>query len=45
MEKISQDFYDILTQVTFKVKARFHVFFFFFKHKTKNTQRVWGKNG
>ena len=43
MEKISQDFYDILTQVTFKVKTRFHVFFFF-KHKSKNTQRVWGKN-
>ena len=43
MEKISKDIYDILTQVTFKVKTRSHVFFFF-KHKSKNTQRVWGEN-
>ena len=37
MQKISLNFYDILTQVTFKFKTRFCIFFFF-KHKSKNTQ-------
>ena len=42
MEKISQDFYDILTQVTFKVKARFHVFFFFFQTQNKKYAKGLG---
>ena len=43
IETISKDVYDILTQVTFKVKTCSHGFFLF-KNKSKNTQRVWGEN-
>ena len=43
METISKDVYDILTQVTFKVKTCYYGFFLF-KNKSKNTQRVWDEN-